>query len=103
MTKMIEPLGMFVVIEPIEKEDEITASGLIVPETVDAAVKPLIGTVLAVGEGEWDGGRMRTVKVKVGDTVLYNKYSGDDYSVKKDGKTKTFKIIHGDSLTCRLR
>lgn len=77
-----KPLGSRVLVEPIEQE-EITAGGIILPET--AKEKPQEGKVLAAGPGERDeDGKRVAMDVKVGDRVLYAKYSGTE--VKMDGK-----------------
>ena len=73
----ITPLADRVLIEPMEAETR-TASGLIVPDS--AKEKPQMGIVLAVGAGKKD----EPMTVKVGDKVLYGKYSGSEFSL--DGK-----------------
>ena len=77
-----KPLGSRVLIEPIEQE-EVTASGIVLPET--AKEKPQQGKVLAAGPGDRneDGDRV-AMDVKVGDTILFAKYSGTE--VKMEGK-----------------
>lgn len=67
----LKPLADRVLIQPAAAE-EVTASGIIIPDT--AKEKPLKGTVLAVGEGTKD----EEMILKVGDTVLYGKYSGTE-------------------------
>jgi chaperonin GroES len=78
----LKPLGGRVIVEPTEQE-EMTAGGIILPET--AKEKPQEGKILAAGPGDRneDGERME-MEVKVGDKVLYAKYSGTE--VKLDGK-----------------
>ncbi len=77
-----KPLGSRVLIETIEQE-EITASGIILPET--AKEKPQQGKVLAAGPGDRnDKGERVAMDVKAGDIVLFAKYSGTE--VKMDGK-----------------
>jgi chaperonin GroES len=77
-----KPLGSRVLIEPVEQE-EITASGIILPET--AKEKPQQGKVLAAGPGDRnDKGERVAMDVKVGDLILFAKYSGTE--VKMDGK-----------------
>lgn len=77
-----KPLGGRVLIEPLEQE-EMTAGGIILPET--AKEKPQEGKVLAIGPGERDeAGKRLTMDVKVGDKVLFAKYSGTE--VKMNGK-----------------
>jgi len=78
----LKPLGGRVIVEPIEQED-ITAGGIILPET--AKEKPQEGKILATGPGDRDeDGERIAMDVKVGDKVLYAKYSGTE--VKVDGK-----------------
>jgi chaperonin GroES len=78
----LKPLGGRLIIEPIEQE-EMTAGGIILPET--AKEKPQEGNVLAVGPGERDDkGERIPMEVKVGDKVLFAKYSGSE--IKMDGR-----------------
>lgn len=78
----LKPLGSRVIIEPIEQE-EMTAGGIILPET--AKEKPQEGNVLGVGPGDRDEKGVRVpMDVKVGDKVLFAKYSGTE--VKLDGR-----------------
>ena len=87
------PLGDRVWVEPIEQED-ITASGIILPET--AKEKPQEGKVLAVGPGvRNDEGERQPLDVKVGDRVLFAKYSGTE--IKHDG-TKYLIMRESDIL-----
>ncbi len=78
----LKPLGDRLIVEPIEQE-EMTASGIVLPET--AKEKPMQGKVLATGPGarKEDGSRI-VMDVSSGDTVLYAKYAGTE--VKIDGK-----------------
>ena len=77
MKMNLKPLGDRVVIEPIEQA-EMTASGLVLPET--AKEKPQKGTILAVGPGaRGDDGQRVALDVSVGDTVLYAKYAGTEF------------------------
>lgn len=82
MAISIKPLGNRIVVEPIE-EEEITAGGIVLPET--AKEKPQKGKVLAVGPGERnEKGDYMPLEVEEGDTVLFAKYSGTE--IKYDGK-----------------
>jgi chaperonin GroES len=82
MSINLKPLGSRVVIEPIESE-EVTAGGIVLPDT--AKEKPQKGTILAIGPGDRDeDGDRIALDVKVGDVVLYAKYSGTE--IKVDGK-----------------
>ena len=71
---MIKPLADRVVIEPKEAETK-TASGIYIPDT--AKEKPQQGLVVAAGPGKKD----EPMEVKVGDVVLYGKYSGTEVTV----------------------
>ncbi len=75
---MIRPLADRILIEPKEAESK-TASGLYIPDT--AKEKPQQGVVIAVGNGKKD----EPMEVKVGETVLFGKYSGTEltYEDKK--------------------
>jgi chaperonin GroES len=78
----LRPLGGRVIVEPIEQE-EMTAGGIILPET--AKEKPQEGKILAAGPGDRDeDGERIPMEVQIGDKVLYAKYSGTE--VKMDGK-----------------
>jgi chaperonin GroES len=78
----LKPLGGRVIVEPIEQE-EMTAGGIILPET--AKEKPQEGKILAAGPGDRDDeGKRIALDVKVGDKVLFAKYSGTE--IKMDGK-----------------
>lgn len=67
----IKPLADRVLVEPVEAETT-TSSGIIIPDT--AKEKPQQGIVVAVGPGKKD----EPITVKVGDTILYGKYSGTE-------------------------
>lgn len=75
MALQIKPLADRVLIEPVAAETQ-TASGIYIPDT--AKEKPQKGTVIAVGNGTKDN----PTTVKVGDTVLYGKYSGTELKLE---------------------
>ena len=77
----LTPLGDRVVVQPLGRE-ETTKSGIVLPDT--AKEKPQQGEILAVGAGRLDEkGNRQPLEVKVGDKVLFAKYSGTE--VKIDG------------------
>jgi chaperonin GroES len=77
----LRPLHDRVIVKRLDNETK-TASGIVIPD--NAAEKPDQGEVLAVGKGKvLDDGSVRTLEVKVGDRVLFGKYSGQ--TVKVDG------------------
>ena len=80
----LKPLGDRLVVEPIEQEDT-TPGGILVPET--AKEKPQEGKVIAAGPGKLDdSGKRVEMEVKVGDRVLYAKYSGTEIKVEENKK-----------------
>ena len=78
----IRPLHDRVIIKRME-EERTSAGGIVIPDT--ATEKPSRGTVMAVGNGKAaDNGEVRPLDVKVGDEVLFGKYSGTE--LKVDGE-----------------
>jgi chaperonin GroES len=78
----IRPLHDRIIVKRLEEELK-TASGIVIPDT--AAEKPDQGEVLAIGKGKvLDDGKIRPLDVKVGDRVLFGKYSGQTVKVKGD-------------------
>lgn len=78
--KNLRPLADRVIVQPSEGE-EVTSSGLLLPET--AKEKPQEGKVLAVGPGRWDedGKKRLPLEVAVNDVVIFAKYSGTEFKV----------------------
>lgn len=75
----IKPLGDRIVVKPAEAEEK-TKGGIILPDT--AKEKPVEGTVVAAGPGKKsDEGKLIEMEVKVGDKVLYGKYSGTEVTI----------------------
>jgi chaperonin GroES len=78
----LRPLHDRVIIKRSE-EERTSAGGIVIPDT--ATEKPIKGEVIAVGPGKvLDNGQVRALDVKVGDKVLFGKYSGTE--VKVDGE-----------------
>ena len=78
----LKPLGDRVVVEHVEQAEK-TAGGVFLPDT--AKEKPQEGRVLAVGTGRTlDNGTVLPLTVKVGDKIIYSKYSGSE--IKLEGK-----------------
>ena len=76
----IKPLSDRVVIKPSPAEEK-TKGGIILPDT--AKEKPVVGEIVAVGPGKVrDDGKKIPMEVKVGDKVLYGKYSGTEVTVE---------------------
>ncbi len=75
MALNVKPIADRVLVEPSAAEEK-TAGGIIIPDT--AKEKPQRGTVVAVGNGKTD----EPMTVKVGDNVLYGKYSGTEIQIE---------------------
>ena len=79
---MLKPLGDRIVVKAVEAETT-TAGGILLPDT--AKEKPQTADVLAVGPGKTlDNGTVAAMEIKVGDKVVYGKYSGTE--IKVDGQ-----------------
>jgi chaperonin GroES len=80
MTDNLKPLNDRVIVTRAE-EDTKTAGGIVIPDS--AKEKPARGTVVAVGPGKLnDNGQRCSLEVKVGDEILYGKYSGTEVAYK---------------------
>ncbi|MCX7767117.1 MAG: co-chaperone GroES [Candidatus Sumerlaeia bacterium] len=89
----VKPLGDRVVVKRIEEEEQKSAGGIIIPDT--AKEKPQRGKVIAVGPGRLsDDGKRMPMEVKVGDEILFGKYSGTD--IKIDGEE--YLIMHESDI-----
>lgn len=91
----IKPLGDRVLVRPLEQAEEKVGS-LYIPDS--AKEKPQEGIVEAVGPGKTEGDKKFPLEVKVGDRVLYGKYSGTE--IKRDGKD--FLIIRESDILAVL-
>jgi len=89
----IQPLADHILVKPV-KAEEVTASGIFIPETADKE-KKAEGTVVAVGPGKMlkDGTRA-TMEVSVGDVILYKKWGGDEVEIAGEDH----KIISADDV-----
>lgn len=78
----LRPLHDRVILKRLE-EEKISAGGIVIPDS--AAEKPIRGEVIAAGTGKiLEDGKVRPIAVKVGDKVLFGKYSGTE--IKIDGE-----------------
>ncbi len=87
----IKPLSNRVLLKALEAEQK-TASGIILPES--AQEKKQEAEVIAIGDGLFVDGKKQEMSVKVGDVVIYSKYSGDE--IKLDGQEYT--LIEEDKI-----
>ncbi len=92
----LRPLDDRVVVEALEAEEK-TSGGILLPDT--AKQKPQMGKIVAVGPGKLlDSGNRAVLSVKVGDTVLFGKYSGSDVEVSG----RELKIMRESELLGKL-
>ena len=78
---MLKPLHDHVIVKAII-EDEVTKSGIVLPDTVDKE-KPEKGEVVAVGPGKiTESGQRAPMSVNVGDNIMFKKYSPDEIKVE---------------------
>jgi chaperonin GroES len=88
----LRPLDDRVVLEPLDAQDK-TSGGIYLPDT--AKEKPQIGKIIAAGPGKLlDDGKRNPMSIKIGDEVIYGKYTGNDVEV--DGKKVV--ILHEGDL-----
>ena len=88
----VQPLGDRVLVKPMEAEEK-TKGGIVLPDT--AKEKPQQGEVTAVGQGKvLENGEVRPLDVKVGDKVLYGKYSGTEITIEGE----EYLIIREDDI-----
>ena len=78
----IKPLADRIIVKPLEAEEK-TKGGIVLPDT--AKEKPQEGKVVAVGSGKkTEDGKVLPLELKVGDHILYGKYSGTEISTKDE-------------------
>ena len=93
----LQPLGDRILIKALDQLEK-TAGGIIVPDT--AKEKPQEGKVMAVGKGKLlEDGTIKPLELRVGDTVLYAKYSGTEISHEE----KEFLILREDEILAVLK
>ena len=94
----LKPLEDRIVVKPSE-EETTTVSGIVIPDT--AKEKPQQGEVLAVGPGRWsdDKGAHSPLDVKVGDTVLFTNWAGDEF---KQAQGEDVLLMRADDILAVL-
>ena len=88
----LKPLGDRIVVKPATQE-EVTKSGIVLPDTVDKEKKEQ-GEVIGIGSGE----KIQKLGLKIGDIVLFGKYSGDEVKVED----KEYKILKDEDVLAIL-
>jgi chaperonin GroES len=96
----IMPLGDRILVRPFDEEEgEKTASGIYIPESAQKEGKFKKGEVVATGDGWYQDGDLIPLRVKVGDTILFPTYVGDEIEV--DGKE--YVIIKEDNILAIIK
>jgi len=91
---MLKPLNDRIIVEPL-KSDDVAKGGIILPDTAEKE-KPEKGKVIAVGNGRLlENGQRAQMSVKVGDTVIFKKYSPDEI---KEGDKEYLILSESDIL-----
>ena len=95
-TKLV-PLGDRLVIRPVVQE-EVLASGILIPDT--AKEKPQQGEVVAAGPGRLDeNGKRIVMDVKVGDRILYAKYTGQEIKIERE----EYIVLSEKDVLCKVQ
>ncbi len=84
----VKPLGNRILVKQMTTE-EVTASGIVLPASTDKEKKTQ-GTIMAVGNGEG----IAKLGLKVGDVVVFGKYSGDEIEVDEDNQKVEYKVLN---------
>ena len=94
----IEPLYDKVVVKPLG-EEEVTASGIVLPDTIDKE-KPMQGEVIAIGTGKrLDNGQMAPISVRVGDKDFFTKYGPEEVEIDNE----EYLVIEEDKILAIVR
>ena len=84
----IKPIGDRILVEQLTQE-EVTKSGIVLPDTAEKEKKAQ-GRIVALGNGE----DLAKLGLKVGDVVVFGKYSGEEVEIDEGGKKKEYKILY---------
>src|SRR5258708_40197553 len=88
MSMKIKPLGNRILVKQLSTE-EITKSGIVLPDTADKEKKAQ-GKIMELGSGS----EVAALGLKVGDTVVFGKYSGDEVEIDEGGKKQEYKVLY---------
>ena len=84
----VKPIGNRILVLPV-KEEEVTKSGIVIASSTEKEKKAR-GKIVAVGNGE----DIEELGLKVGDEVVFGKYSGDEVEVDEDGSKVAYKVLY---------
>ncbi|MBU0598207.1 co-chaperone GroES [Patescibacteria group bacterium] len=88
----LKPLGDRIIVKPVT-EEEITKSGIIIPDTVEKEKKEE-GEVMAIGDGE----KIQKLNLKKGDKVIFGKYSGEEVTVDE----VEYKVLKDEDVLAKI-
>ncbi len=92
MSMNIKPLGNRVLVKP-NMEEEVTVSGIVLPDTMDKE-KKAEGSIVALGNGE----ELAKLNLNIGDKVLFEKWGGEEVKVGKGKEEVDYKILPHDKI-----
>lgn len=88
----LKPLGDRIVVKPLTQE-EVTKSGIVLPDTVEKEKKEQ-GEVVSIGDGD----KIKKLGLKVGDTVLFGKYAGEDVELDEGNEKVEYKVLKDEDV-----
>lgn len=95
MTYIIKPCGRRVLVKIVREEEIKHASGIIIPGTIERMARRCRGEVVALGQGLTAGERE---EVHVGDTVIFDEWSGQEVKYPEPDKNVQYQIVPFDNL-----
>ena len=84
----VKPLGNRVLVKQ-DSQEEVTKSGIILPDTADKE-KKAIGTIVELGNGQ----EVSALGLKTGNKVVFGKYAGEEVEIEENGKKVEYKILN---------
>lgn len=88
----IKPLGDRILVQQL-KDEEVTKSGIVLPDSAEKEKKAQ-GKIVAVGTGQ----QIAKLGLKIGDVIVFGKYSGEEVEIEENGKKVEYKILYvGDT------
>ena len=84
----VKPLGNRILVKQLSSE-EVTKSGIVLPDSADKEKKAQ-GKIVELGNGN----EIATLGLKIGDTVVFGKYAGEEVEVEEEGKKQEYKILY---------
>lgn len=92
----VKPLGDRILVKQLE-EEKITASGIVLPDTVEAK-KKIEAEVISIGDGE----KATKLNLKIGDRVIIEKWGGEEVEIEEGGKKVEYKVLDHDKILAKI-